>query len=177
MGGYERGMLSYICSAAAIVILISLFSKFSGNQEPKKEEFDERQEIVRNKGCKYAFYVLIYYTVFKIIWDIWQETEGGPDIMDLAAISLAIVVYAAYAILNDGYLPLNAKPISSALSLFALSVPNLAIAAAGLSSPRSTGAFNGLAALLAGSAGLILAVMILIKRIYDKKTEPKEPEE
>ena len=156
---------------------------FFQKDTPSKKEFDERQELVRNKGFKYAFYVLLYYNLLKMIWDFLKETEeqqaalAVPELAGFAAICISILVYASYTIWNDGYFPFREKPGIGLLTLFLLAAWNLTLGTIELLTRSSDLPISpAIRSLMIGFTGLAIIAVVLVKKIHTKHTDEEANE-
>lgn len=96
----------------SIVILIVLLVNFRTDKK-LKAKYDERQELIRGKGYKYAFFItIIYYGVFYLVSMTNVDLGNWNHTIIFAGIILGVIVYADYAIINDGYFALNEKSAS-----------------------------------------------------------------
>lgn len=100
-----------ICIACGMLIgifLVAILLTLAIKGDDKKAKFDERQELVRGRGSKYAFFSMLGYNA--VVYGL--DLIGVHLYMSLAITSLICVlvgagVYAVYCIWNDGYFALN----------------------------------------------------------------------
>lgn len=89
-----------------VVILIAAATK----GEEVKAKFDERQEIVRGRGFKYAFFGMLFWGVILFVLEPLEITlpmsQGNTSLL---GIIIGATIYAAYCIWNDGYFALNQR--------------------------------------------------------------------
>lgn len=93
-----------------------------------KDEYDERQELVRGKAYKYALFTLMIYLcadlVVGTIWRAWAQ----PGVSSALGIFLSAGVFVAVCILNDAFLSLRQKPkqsIGMVLLVIACQMPSI----------------------------------------------------
>lgn len=100
--------ISIACGMLIGIFLVAILLTLATKGEDKKAKFDERQELVRGRGFKYAFFSMIGYSA--VVYGL--DLLGVHLYMSLAIASLICVlvgsgVYAVYCIWNDGYFALN----------------------------------------------------------------------
>ncbi|MBO5371355.1 MAG: hypothetical protein J6A75_01405 [Lachnospiraceae bacterium] len=108
------------------IIFIAFFMKFTKKDGSMKCRFDERQNIIRGKGYKYAFFTLLIYNALDILSGSILAMYFEREVITFFGIILAVVVYAAYAIWNEGYFSLNENPKRVMILFGVVSVINLA---------------------------------------------------
>ena len=99
---YAAGLAFGIVFALVLFIVIWKFIKKTG----MKGNFDERQELVRGRGYKYAFFVVIILLTIELL----AEGFNAFDILPLTRmltlffiLLVGVMVYAIYCIRNDSY--------------------------------------------------------------------------
>jgi len=98
-------LIIYVVVFVAMMVLFTVISK-----RGKKVEYDERQELIRNRGYKYAFIILAVYIglygVFDYVTGIkWCDTYIGCFI----GIFISITFIVVFSIFNDSYVPIQTK--------------------------------------------------------------------
>ncbi|MCQ2519928.1 MAG: hypothetical protein MJ107_05275 [Lachnospiraceae bacterium] len=120
----SMGVLVGLCIGIAIAILILFLTKNNGKI---KADYDERQELVRHKGYKYAFYTLAICNGISCLLDICGlqlPVEKSVEVM--TGIAISITVLAFHGIMNDCYFALNEKKNSIMVVLPVVGLFNLA---------------------------------------------------
>ena len=98
---YAAGLAFGIVTALIIFALIWKFIKKS-----MKGTFDERQELVRGRGYKYASFTMLSLLVIDLLLESLDAFETLPVTRMLAIfimILAGVMVYALYCIKNDSY--------------------------------------------------------------------------
>ena len=98
---YATGLAFGIVTALIIFALIWKFSKKS-----MKGTFDERQELVRGRGYRYACFTMLGFLVLDLLVESLGAFETLPvsRTLGIFVIILAgVMVYALYCIKNDSY--------------------------------------------------------------------------
>ncbi len=98
---YATGLAFGIVTALVIFAVIWKFSK-----KHMKGTFDERQELVRGRGYKYACFTMLGLMVLDLLAEGYDLFETLPFTRELAIffmILAGIMVYAIYCIRNDSY--------------------------------------------------------------------------
>ena len=95
-----------MAAGLAVGVLIGLIIvKFANKNKKIKSDYDERQELVRGRGYRYAFYTMAIYEAIMLCISI----GGFPDIpieqyvFHAFGIFLGAGVLCAYCIWNDAY--------------------------------------------------------------------------
>lgn len=117
------------CGIIFGLILLAVILKLTKTDGFMKCKYDERQQLVRGRGFKYAFFTLMFYNVFYGILDVALEKRVMDNFTGMIiGIVLGAMVYAIYCIWNDGYFSLNENPRRVRIAFFAIGVFNLALA-------------------------------------------------
>lgn len=179
MSGYDAGRVIGISAGAAIgVLLVIAILKFSKKDGSLKCKYDERQELVRGKGFKYGFFTIVIYDACNMFYGNFLERIVMREVIMALGIFLGVVVYAGYAIWNDGYFSLNENPRRVMGSFVVLSVGNIFLGLMHIPmGDFSVGGVIGYPAvnLMVGIMILCLFGILLAKRICKK--EPAEGQE
>ena len=90
------------------LIICVLLAKFGNKDGAVKSKYDERQEAVRGKAYRYAFYSVMIYEALMLVLEIGQITLPLPSyILHFAGIIVGCIVLAGYCIWKDVYWGLN----------------------------------------------------------------------
>lgn len=121
---YALGFLVGLTLVFVVALVVTIIAK-KNNVSAK---FDERQELIRGRAYKYAFWVLISYLFINGILQVSTGIEWA-DMMTFCfiGIGLSIIVFIVICIKNDAYFAINEKPKHFLLLFAILVVPNLAI--------------------------------------------------
>jgi len=98
---YAAGLAAGIITALLIFAIIYKFKK-----NKLKGTYDERQELIRGRGYKYAFFTVIVLIAVYLIADMAGVFEVTPLTHSLTIffiLLVGVVVYALYCIHNDSY--------------------------------------------------------------------------
>lgn len=98
---YAMGLVVGIIAAIALFFVVWKF-----NKNKLKGQFDERQELVRGRGYKYACFTLLGLVIIDLLIESLGAYETLPITRELALfimIIVCIMVYALYCIKNDSY--------------------------------------------------------------------------
>ncbi len=107
----EMIQLGFMCSIIAVFLLTILLKKLFRKDNSFKCKYDERQQLVRGRGFQYGFFGWLIFNSFYIL----LETGFGKQYMDtsmalFSGLVTGIIIYASYAIWNEGYFSLNIYP-------------------------------------------------------------------
>lgn len=100
----------FVVGLLLVAVVGVIFARFAHTDGARKPKFDERQELVRGRGYKYAFFTLIIYQMLYAAvktgfgWAVLDDITGM-----FVGLFLSIAVYACYAIWHDAYFALNEK--------------------------------------------------------------------
>ena len=98
---YAAGLAFGILFAAAILLI---FRKFNKNK--LTGTFDERQELVRGRGYKYATFTLLVLMTIDLLLEgmgIFEKIVITRELAIFFIIVTGVLVYALYCIRNDSY--------------------------------------------------------------------------
>lgn len=98
---YASGLVVGIVTALIILIVVWKF-----NKKAMKGKFDERQELVRGRGYKYACFTMLGLLVADLLIESYDAFEVLPVSRELYIffmILVGVMVYALYCVRNDSY--------------------------------------------------------------------------
>lgn len=139
--------------------------------------YDERQELMRGKGYKCAFFTLMFYDLVYVMLDIAMEKKFiDAGAATFLGVCIAITVYVSYCIWNESYFGLAANRVQIYyLIIFAcIGVLNLymgirnIITGVWIEDGRLT--FEN-ANLFCGIMMFVIVIQMLAKRMRDGKEE------
>jgi len=106
---YNAGLLVGMLVGVGVgLLLVALAFKFVKVKKGSNFAYDERQQMARGRGFKYAYVTSIVYNgvlCLVTVAEIGIPVEQGVLIM--FGIMLSVLVYAVYCILHDAYVSLN----------------------------------------------------------------------
>lgn len=179
MSSYDAGyVIGVSAGAMAGILLVIAILKFSKKDGSLKCRYDERQELVRGRGFKYGFFTMVIYEAFNMWYGSFLERMIMREVITAFGIFLGIVVYAGYAIWNDGYFSLNENHQRVIVSFVAIAVGNILLGLARIPGEDFfvDGAIGYPAVnLMMGVMALCLLGILLVKKVCKK--EPAEGQE
>ena len=102
--------ISIVCGTLIGFFLVAIIITLAVKGDDKKAQFDERQELVRGRGFKYAFAGVIGYNLVVYMLDLLGvNLHMRPAISSLVCVLVGATIYAGYCIWNDGYFAVNQK--------------------------------------------------------------------
>lgn len=108
-------------------LLILIFSLSIKGPE-LKEQYDERQELERGRGFKYAFFtMLIYFLIMFIINIAGIPLAADASVLYCCGVLLGVLVYMVYCIWHESYFSLNQNMFSIMVSLGLIGLINFVI--------------------------------------------------
>ena len=172
---YGAGLAFGIVTALIIFALVWKFSK-----RFMKGTFDERQELVRGRGYKYACFTMLGLLVLDLLIESLDAFETLPVTRSLAIfimILAGVMVYALYCIKNDSYFGVGTDTRTYRAVMWIVIVCN---AISGFSGLREGAiedgklAFGPCASLLFCLAFVIIMISISVKQRNLAKEEAAE---
>lgn len=98
---YVLGMILGVVIALAVLLIL-----WKAKGTSLKGKYDERQELVRGRGYKYAFFTVVILIFLYMIVDMLGITDMMPfthSSLAIAILLIGVMVYAVYCIRNDAY--------------------------------------------------------------------------
>jgi len=103
--GYLVGML---VGAAVGLIMVALCFKYVKIRKGSNFEYDERQQLARGNGFKYAYVTSIVYNgVLCLVTATGIQLPVELSVLIMFGILFTVLVYAVYCIQHDAYVSLN----------------------------------------------------------------------
>ncbi len=176
--GFMVGMILVI----VISVLAGMFIVSRMNSDKEfKTKYDERQQIVRGKGYKFAFWTMVGLLVLNIIFDASDiHLPMKNSVLYFVIILIGIMVHTVYCVFNDGYFGMNNPPKQYYIFMFFIGLLNLVIGFINSKGGRliddgiiDTPFIN----LLCGMMFVVLGICIVIKRIISKSDDESDDEE
>ncbi|MCR5134662.1 MAG: hypothetical protein K6B12_03410 [Clostridiales bacterium] len=150
------------------LLLVVLFSKFANKDNAVKSKYDERQEIVRGKAYRYAFYSVMIYEALMLVLEIGQIALPLPSyILHFTGIIVGCIVLAGYCIWKDVYWGLNNNRKRYAIIFLACAALNAIPVAASIAGSDSFGeAWLNVIVLVMMA---VIGIELLIKEAMDRR--------
>lgn len=121
-------LLGVFCGVAVGLILVMLVLRWTKKDGASKCKFDERQELVRGRGFKYAFFTLIICTAVFGFADSLAEKLMIDSLTGICiCIVISCVVHVCYCIWNEGYFALNENPKRVMVAFVLIALLNFAV--------------------------------------------------
>ena len=172
---YAAGLAFGIVTALIIFAVIWKFSKKS-----MKGTFDERQELVRGRGYKYASFTMLSLLVLDLLIESSGAFETLPVTRTLAIfimILAGVMVYALYCIKNDSYFGVGTDSRTYRAVMWIVIVCNAVSGLTGLKEGAMVDgklSFGPCASLLFCLAFVIIMISISVKQRSAAKEEAEE---
>lgn len=146
----------FVVGLLLVAVVGVVFARFAHTDGKRKPKFDERQELIRGRGYKYAFFTLLVYLVaYGVIGYAWFAPLAGAFL----GLVIGVGVYACYTIWHDAYFALNEKRRMYILLDALIFVIN---AAAGISNVLEGRVMENGVVTGGGSLNLMCAVLFLV---------------
>lgn len=157
------------------LLVVAICLAVSKKGDETKNQFDERQELVRGIGFKYGFFTLMISNAVLLFLKVLEvPLFSNLEVAMTASIVVGVAVFASYCIWNDGYFALNENRKSLLIMLGLIGLMNIVIGIGNLMAGvviengaltfRSTNLFCAL-------LFLVIFVVLLLKQIKDGKEE------
>ena len=167
--------IGVICGIIFGLIISAIIFVICNKNGKMKTNYDERQEAIRGRGYKYAFYASYIYFVIWIVLEMGEiHIPAVTPIIVFGGIVVGILTLGIYTVFKNAYWGTNNDPVKYIVVLGIVTVINLA---AGITSAMQGELvvdgvlqFQGLN-ILCGAMMLCLAVALLIKKFIVKEEE------
>ena len=150
-------VIGVIAGIITVAIVFKIAYKLTGKSYFNSENYDERQELVRGKAYRYAFFTGLF---LDLVWMLTTELTSALPVTDSLALfiimMISIDVYAIYSVVNDAYFGVGTN--SKRYTWFLL-----VVVAINLTGGITTIVNHGIALPLGltGSANLVVAIAFL----------------
>lgn len=134
-------IMGIVVGVLVAVILALIIYKLTGN--PWKGYYDERQELIRGRGYKYACFTLLILMAVDMLIEVTGFIDKLPvanEAIMFIFIITGVLVYAIYSIMHDAYLGIGQNGKSYTVMILFIVVVNLLAA---VMSIRSDDVFEG----------------------------------
>ena len=173
--GYIAGLSFGIIFGIVLAIVLFVVA----NSDHKiKSEYDERQQALRGKAYRYAFYSMIVVEAFLLVVDMSKmELPVENYVLHFAGIIIGGMVLATYSVFHDVYWGMNNNKKRYIVLFIALTVlnalPVIGAARAGdliENGKLGVGGVNIAVLIMMG----VLLIELMIKHVMDNKKEESE---
>lgn len=160
------GMLLGFCFVAIILT-------FAIKGDENQARFDERQEVVRGRGFKYAFVGFFAWNMVMFFVDMMQlDLPITLSVSSMTGACLGATIYAVYCIWNDGYFALNQNRLVILITIAIGGAINLGFACYGI--VKGYFLINNqvtiyAVSLVCGIMCVVIWVTLFVKGIKDRK--------
>lgn len=178
--GFGSGFLT-VMIVCVVVLLIKKFRKKSGNAKNQRDEYDERQKILRGQAATFTVYAMLVYNVLCVICDkvgIFEKIDYS--LVFFGCVFFGSLVFICICIWNNSYLPVGSKPLKTIIWLFVFSALNtfcglMVVGNEGYITDGKLNVYNinFMACLLT----LLVAINLVLKMIVDSKLAKKVEDE
>ena len=109
MGEHRIEMLAGMAVGAVFgLVLGAVLLKITKTNGKMKCEYDERQEVLRGRGFKYGFFVMMFCNlIYALLWIGFGQLPIDTGTYMILTVVIGVAVYANYCIWNDCYFSLN----------------------------------------------------------------------
>lgn len=118
--------LAMVLAVIIGVLLIIVLMAITQTGDSMRQNYDERQELLRGRGFKYGFYAMLILNLVMFTLEtaeVYLPMSAGyaPFLSAL----IGVGVYAVYCIWNDAYVALNQKAATMAMIFLVMGAMNL----------------------------------------------------
>lgn len=170
---YGLGFIFGVTIVTAIILIPMLIALTKDGKIKRK--YDERQEAIRGRGFKVAFYTIIVMNmIYGCLEVVCNNIPIEPGAVMFIIAIMGAGVYAWYCILNDGYFALNERIPQTLVAITIIGLVNLLIGLAnimdGTIMNEGVIRFESIN-IVCGIFMLITVFVILIKQHRDKRED------
>ncbi|MBQ8246939.1 MAG: hypothetical protein IJZ42_07380 [Lachnospiraceae bacterium] len=169
---FKMALILGVVIGLLVVVIILAVTKTG---DDTKNQFDERQELVRGKGFKYGFFTMMIANAALLVLNILEiPLFSNMEVAMTASIVIGISVFASYCIWNDGYFALNENRKSLLIMFGLIGASNLVIGIGNIFAGviMENGAFTFRSTnLFCALMFIVVFVAMLAKHIKDGKEE------
>ncbi len=167
--------VAVVVGLAIGLLVVAILLAITKKGDETKNQFDERQELVRGRGFKYGFFTIMIVNAVMLFMNVLEiPLFSQLEVAMTASIVVGVSVFASYCIWNDGYFALNENRKSLMIMFGIIGGMNIIISIANLTAGviiqngaltfRSTNIFCAI-------LFIVIFVVLLIKHIKDGKEE------
>ena len=170
-------LLVFLTSLCLVVLILALITKGPG----WRERYDERQELERGRGFKYAFFTVLFYFWILLFMDAADlSLAADTSLLYCCGILLGILVYMVYCIWHESYFALNQNMRSIMIAFGLIGLSNFLISLCNLI--NGTLVENGrltfrIVNLLCSFLFFALFLTMLLKKIVSSKGDSVDEED
>lgn len=168
-------ILDVLISSVIISIVFIIIIMLVKRDGKIKGKYDERQELVRGRGYKYAFYTLMFYNaLLEFIAAIIEKRFMQGTIQVIIGMCIGIVVYASYCIWNDSYFAINDNPKRVLIIFILIGAINFSLGIINLVEGdwvNDGQLTSGFANFAAGILAMVVSIVAAAKWISNRKKE------
>lgn len=177
MGG-ELSTAFFVGFSIAWVILTITAIYGHKKKGEKNDDYDERQQLVRYRGYKNSFYIIVLYLAcVSLMEGIMNRHLIDIDAVTIIGICLSVGVHVIYCIWNEGYFPVknNRKSftimaVATAILFISFSIENIKSGNIIVDGVLTGNCVNLVCAILFTS----VCIVIFIKRAIEKKEDEQQ---
>lgn len=167
--------VAFVIGLAVGLLVVAICVAASKKGDEVKNQFDERQELVRGKGFKYGFFTMMIANAALLVLNILEiPLFSNMEVAMTASIVIGVSVFASYCIWNDGYFALNENRKSLLIMFGLIGVLNLVIGIGNVFAGviMENGAFTFRSTnLFCALIFIVVFIVMLAKHIKDGKEE------
>ena len=117
-------MMGFAVGLVVVIILFVIIWKVNG-RAPMKGEYDERQDLIRGRGYKYAFFSVIGLLAVYMIAEGWAgQLPVAGSIVAFAILLVGVMIYAIYCMRNGAFFGIHNNYKSYRIILIAVVLIN-----------------------------------------------------
>ena len=167
--------VAFVIGLAVGLLVVAICVAATKKGDDIKNQFDERQELVRGKGFKYGFFTMMISNAALLVLKILEiPLFSNMEVALTASIVIGVSVFASYCIWNDGYFALNENRKSLLVLFGFIGLLNLVIGIGNIFAGVviENGAFTFRSTnLFCSMMFIVVFIMLLLKQIKDGKEE------
>lgn len=126
----SKNLLGLVCVMSAVigVILFVIIFAIAQKDDSMKQNYDERQEVLRGRGAKYGLYTMFFLNLELFLVEMaGVSLPMSPGMALMISVLVGGIVYAVYCIWKEAYFALNQKAGVYIVVFLVLAVYNLVV--------------------------------------------------
>lgn len=123
--GRTLGLVTGLALGILIALVILKLTKTNGKI---KCEYDERQALIRGKGYKLSFFILLFYMVLYGLTTVMEiRIPADNFVVMMVGVCLSVSAQVIYCTWNEAYVSLNENPRKLIIAFVLIALVNIAM--------------------------------------------------
>ena len=173
----SRNLLGLVCVMGAVIGIIFFVIIFAIAQkdDSMKQNYDERQEVLRGRGAKYGLYTMFFLNLaLFLVESAGVSLPVSPGMALLISVIVGGIVFAVYCVWKEAYFALNQKAGVYIVVFLVMAVYNLVVGIAAFldgAAVRNNQLTLRSLNLFAGIMMLVICGALILKKVCKDREE------